>query len=154
MRATALLAVLLLAGIAWVAPRVLVETPYARAERLYQAGDFEKALLLCERELRRSPADAPLRALYTELQFLLGGEVVPGAYDKHFIRNLGVGDSARALAEIDDAFARAERTGDEREWRKILEYAKWMPYDADIRCRADQARACLEDVSGSAASAR
>ena len=145
MRATALLAVLLIAGILTLAG-VLDDVLYRRAERLYQAGDFEKASLLCERALHLNSSHAPARALFTEVQFILGqgkASPAPAGYDKYFIC-LGVGDHARYLVEIDNALARAEQTGDPREWRKVLEYAKWWPDTADVRARADQARAYLE----------
>ena len=147
MRATAFLAALLIVGILGLAG-VLDDVLYRRAERLYQAGDFEKASLWSERVLKMNPSHAPARALFTEVQFILGqGKVWPAAvdYGQYMKRD------AHTLVEMDIALARAERSGDEREWRKILEYAKWLPDTPDVRKRADRARACL---SGSGVSER
>jgi hypothetical protein len=45
---------------------------YRVAEHCYQKGDFEKAAILCEKALQPNPRHAPSRALYTEIQFILG----------------------------------------------------------------------------------
>ncbi|HEX7898495.1 MAG TPA: hypothetical protein VF950_12090 [Planctomycetota bacterium] len=132
---------------------------YARAERLFQAGEYEKASLWCERSLQLNPSHAPAKALLTEVQFLLGqGMATPtnGEYDKYMtgcvVRHQQVD------VEIETALARAYRTDDpaqgERECRKVLEYAKWLPDSAELRAQHDRARAYLECVSGFAASAR
>ena len=160
MRATALLAVLLIVGILALAAG-LTDVLYRRAERLYQAGDFERASLWCERALKMNPSHAPARALFTEVQFILGqgkATATTGEYDKYMICDLGVGVHAQTLVEIDHALARAYRTDDTAqaalECRKVLEYVKWLPDSAELRAQRDRARAYLECVSGSEASAR
>src|SRR5258706_9001377 len=45
---------------------------YRLAERYYQAADFEKAVLECQKALQLSQNHAPARALFTEVQFILG----------------------------------------------------------------------------------
>ena len=160
MRATALLAVLLIVGILALAA-VLDDVLYRRAERYYQAGDFERASLWSERALRLNSSHAPARALFTEVQFILGQGKAPattGEYDKYVTCDLGVGVHAQTLVDIDHALARAYGTDDTAlatlECRKVLEYVKWLPDSAELRAQRDRARAYLECVSGSAASAR
>jgi len=160
MRATALLAALLLAGILTLAA-LLDDVLYRRAERFYQAGDFEKASLWCEGALRLNPSHAPAKALFMEVQFILGqGKATPatGEYDKYIRCDFGVGVHAQTLVDIDNALARAYGTDDTAlatlECRKVLEYVKWLPDSAELRAQRDRARAYLECVSGSAASAR
>ena len=155
MRATALLAVLLVAGMVAGTLR-LADSHYRRAERDYQAGDFERAALGCERALRARPGHVPAAALLAEIRFILGvgTAVTPDErYQRYFVSQPPI-TVARMLNEMDDALDRGERTGDEREWRKILEYAKWVPDVPEVRERRDRARACLDRVSGPAASAR
>src|SRR5204863_869153 len=58
---------------------------YRLAERYYTAGDFEKAVLECQKALQLSSNHAPARALFTEAQFILGqGKATPTTqeYDK------------------------------------------------------------------------
>src|SRR5579862_8680868 len=51
---------------------------YRLAERYYTAGDFEKAEIECQKALELSSNHAPARALYTEVQFILGkGKATP-----------------------------------------------------------------------------
>jgi hypothetical protein len=153
MRATAFLAVLLSVGIVWLALHVPVDALYSRAERLYQAGDYEKAAVLCERALRRSPGHVPARALFMEVQFILGqGKTSSSGEDYQMY--MGDWRPAAILWDMDQALARAELSGDERESRKVLELAKWAPDGVEVRSRVDQARAHLERVSGPAASGR
>ena len=145
MRATAVVAALLIAGIVALLP-AWADSLYRRAEREYQAGDFEKARTRCLTALRLRPSHAEARALRMEIDFILGeGRLaIPLDYSVYVTKTWWSGSS---LKEMDDALARAEETGDEREWRKILEYAKWLPDGVEVRARTDQARAYLECVS-------
>jgi tetratricopeptide (TPR) repeat protein len=47
---------------------------YRLAERYYQAGDFEKATLECEKALQLNSSHAPSKALFHEIQFIIGRE--------------------------------------------------------------------------------
>jgi hypothetical protein len=104
---------------------------YRCAERLFQKGEFENASILCERALLCNPRHAATRALYTELQFILGkGKATPssGAYDGFMQGGL------TALTDVDQALQRAQErraAGDAEagmiEVRKALEFMKWMP---------------------------
>jgi len=69
------------------------------AAMLFEEGEFERALVQCDRVLDRNPRHAPARALRTEVLFILGIGV-PSApdvdYSAFFISNLGVGSRLRA----------------------------------------------------------
>lgn len=72
--------------VAAVASAALFCTPadarYRVAERCYEKGHFETAAFLCEMAFRRNPQHAPARALYTEVQFILGrGKATPPSCD-------------------------------------------------------------------------
>jgi hypothetical protein len=88
-----------------------------------------------------------------ETQFILGqGKRPPPG--ENYQMYMGDWRPASILRDMDQALARADQTGDERECRKVLELAKWVPDGVEVRSRVDQARAYLERVSGSAASER
>lgn len=147
MRWMALVGVLLVAGITGLSWRRLnnADAAYARGERLYQAGDFEKASLECERALKRSPGHAPAKALFMEVQFILGqgkGEPVGACYEKYMTSAQMT--YASSFTEMDQALDRAER-GDEPEKhaRRALEYAKWLPEGPELQSRLDRARELL-----------
>jgi tetratricopeptide (TPR) repeat protein len=119
------------------------EARYRHAELLYQKGDFEKALLQCEKALQRNPRHAAAGALVTEVQFILGrGKATPATaeYD-HFMHGSLI-PGPQVLNDIDQALRRAERhwQAGEREAadfevRRILEYVKWMPSGAEMDAR-------------------
>jgi hypothetical protein len=55
---------------------------YRFAERCYEKGHFETASFLCKMALKRTPRHAPSRALYTEIEFILGrGKATPPSCD-------------------------------------------------------------------------
>jgi len=120
---------------------------YQSAELLYQQGEFERASLLCEKTLLLNPHHAPTRALYTEIQFILGrGKATPntGEYD-HFMQGSFIPRSEH-LAMIDQALQRA---GEHRavgaveagrvEVRKALEFMKWLPEGNKLSTRRNRA---------------
>lgn len=125
---------------------------YRLAERYYQAGDFEKATVECEKAIQLSPNHAPARALFMEVQFILGqGKVTPesqiyGKYmDEAIVRH------QQTMVEIDTAYQRGTRSFNlgeydqaEREFRKILEYAKWMPTGVELESRRKSALDMLD----------
>jgi type II secretory pathway component GspD/PulD (secretin)/tetratricopeptide (TPR) repeat protein len=125
---------------------------YRLAERYFQAGDFEKAALECEKALQINGNHAPARALHMEVQFNLGrGQVTPASqeYDKYMKE--AVVRQQQTIVEIDNAMAAGQRQynmGDydkaEREFRKILEYAKWMPTGVELETRRKQALDMLD----------
>ncbi len=168
MKGVAFLALLFLSGIAWLGPRSyaaarlrweiwrLERNPderYRLAERTYQAGDYGKARLCCMAVLQREPSHAPANALRAEVEFILGmGSTFPQVdSNKYFIDSMGV--VAKAMEEIDVSFARADRAladGDpavaERDLRKILEYAKWLPTGVEIASRTKRAKERLDSM--------
>ena len=125
---------------------------YKLAERYYQAGDFEKAEMECEKALRLNPDHAAAHALFLEIQFVLRrSPTTPRGdeYDK-FIKQALVQHS-QILAEIDEAYARGVRAYNlgnykdaEKQFRQILEYVKWMPSGVDLETRRRQAIGMLE----------
>ncbi len=125
---------------------------YRLAERYYTAGDFEKATIECQKALQLSPNHAPARALFTEVQFILGqGKATPviEEYDK-FMKEALVRHQ-QLLIEIDNAYERGKRDYNmgeydqaEREFRKILEFSKWMPTGVELETRRKSALDMLE----------
>lgn len=123
---------------------------YSLAERQFQAADFEKAQLTCERALKLNPSHAPARALHMEVQFILASLLqvrAPPNGGEDFISQIR---HSQTLVEIDNAFERAERSMEraegydaEREFRKVLEYAKWMPVGVEINRKCERARCGL-----------
>jgi len=110
---------------------------YRHAELLYQKGDFEKALLLCEKALQRNPGHAPTRALYTEIQFILGvGKATPnnGEYDR-FMRGSWISpailrkDIDHLLVQADHRRLAGNTESAAFDVRKALEFLRWMPED-------------------------
>jgi type II secretory pathway component GspD/PulD (secretin)/tetratricopeptide (TPR) repeat protein len=130
---------------------------YRLGERYYQAGDYEKAALECEKALQINGNHAPARALHLEVEFLLGrGKVNANAmeYDKYMREALV--RHQQTLVEVDNAMAAGQRhfnMGEyekaEREFRKILEYAKWMPTGIELETRRKQALDMLDRSKGS-----
>ena len=124
---------------------------YRFAERTYQAGDFEKAEVACRRALEWDPSHAPARALFMEVQFILGRG---RAFAAPYMGGPQVISHPQSLIEIDQAFARADQAlgvGDAeaagRELRKILEFAKWMPTGVEVAARAKRASEGLKNLS-------
>src|SRR6185295_6888467 len=130
---------------------------YRLAERYFQAGDFEKAEIECQKALQLSANHAPSRALYTEVQFILGkGKATPqtAEYDK-FMHEALVRHQ-QLLIEIDNAYERGKRSYNmgeydqaEREFRKILEFSKWMPTGVELETRRKAALDMLEHTKES-----
>lgn len=125
---------------------------YRLAERSFQAGDFSRCEVECEKALKLAPGHAPANALWLEVQFILGrGRQTPQTeeYDKYM--KLAVVRHEQTILEISNAFNRGTSSynmGDydaaEREFRKILEYAKWMPTGVELESRRRQALDMLE----------
>ena len=128
-------------------PSGTADEHYRLAERYFQAGDFEKAALESNKAIQLNGNHAPARALKMEMEFNLGrGRVTSssGEYD-NYLREALVRHQ-QTLVEIDSALAGGQRqynAGDygsaEREFRKIVEYAKWMPTGVELETRRKQA---------------
>ena len=128
------------------------EACYRLAERYYQAGDFEKAFLECEKALQLNPNHAPAKALHMEVQFLLGrGKATPQSqeYDKYMKGSLV--RHQQTMIELDNAMATAQRAqqqvdyeGAAAELLKIREYGKWMPPGVELQARQQQAQELLK----------
>ena len=130
---------------------------YRLAERYFQAGDFEKAEIECEKSIQLNTSHAPAKALHLEIQFILGRhKVTPSTqeYDKYMKEALV--RHQQVLIEIDEArgrgtrfFNRGEYNHAEREFRQILEYAKWMPTGVEFESRRREALQMLERTKSS-----
>lgn len=125
---------------------------YRLAERYFQAADFEKAEIECEQALRRNPTHHPTHALLLELRFIKGR---PGPYPTWIPDYRGFNDPVQiALADVEAALGRGDQlleTGDPegatREFRRILEYAKWLPIGVEVETRRKQAREGLARIA-------
>lgn len=125
---------------------------YRLAERYFQAGDLEKSRMECQNALQLNPNHAASKALFAEVTFMLGrGGATPvsSEYDK-FMHEALVRHQ-QLLIEIDNAFERGKRDYNlgeydqaEREFRKILEFSKWMPTGVDLESRRKAALDMLE----------
>jgi hypothetical protein len=152
MRLTAFLAVLLLAGIAALASREIAlrrraDEIYRRAERFYQAGDFEKSIVCCNAALRGMPSHAPTRALKTELELILGqgkASLTPPVDYSRYMRGASLADIDAAYGRGVRAFNLGERGRAEHEFSRILDYGKWFPDEESLRTRLQQARGMLD----------
>jgi tetratricopeptide (TPR) repeat protein len=125
---------------------------YRLAERYYQAGDYEKTTQECQKALSLRPNHAPSKALFMEVQFILGqGKVTPESdqYDKYMKEALL--RHSQTLLEIDsalkkgqDEYNRGEFDQAGREFRRILEFAKWMPTGIELESRRKTALEMLD----------
>jgi Flp pilus assembly secretin CpaC/tetratricopeptide (TPR) repeat protein len=130
---------------------------YRLAERYFQAGDFEKAEIECQKALQLSANHAPSRALYTEVQFILGkGKATPATAEYDKFMHEALVRHQQLLIEIDNAYERGKRSYNmgeydqaEREFRKILEFSKWMPTGVELETRRKAALDMLEHTKES-----
>jgi type II secretory pathway component GspD/PulD (secretin)/tetratricopeptide (TPR) repeat protein len=130
---------------------------YRLAERYYQAGDFDKATLECEKALQLNSSHAPSKALFHEIQFIVGrapAQATHLEYDKYMKE--AVVKHQQTLIEVDRAFEEGKRKFNlgeydeaEREFRKILEFAKWMPTGVELETRRKGALDMLERTRAS-----
>jgi hypothetical protein len=111
-------------------------------------GDFEKAMLSCDRALKIAPYHTPASALRTELSFILGaGHPIPGNTATGACFSNAPISQPQLLVEIDKALAEGDRFaifGDqeraERSFRKVLEFVKWIATSDEMSQRCEQAR--------------
>lgn len=128
------------------------DSRYRPAERCYQAGDFEKAEVYCQKALQLDSTHAPSKALFMEVQFILGRRPVTPVDPEYsgFMVNPCRIYPEQLLVEIDAALAR----GGERDYRKVLEFTKWLPTGMEVEKRRQAAReglATLRSTGGGSA---
>lgn len=117
---------------------------YGRAEELYRVGDFERAAGECDRALQLAPDHGAARELRWEIQWMLSQDLAPMAPHKAPGARCG-----RAILEIDELLRRGHRAYPDdpersaREFRRVLEYAKWLPDSPELRARTARARNSL-----------
>jgi hypothetical protein len=123
---------------------------YRRAERYYEAGNFEGSRRACGEALRLRPDHAPARALFTEVEFILGqGETtLLGAAFERFMHVQRASEDP--LLDMDQSLIKAEQfvwAGElgraAQEYRKVLEYGKWVPASLEVGARTERATAAL-----------
>lgn len=120
---------------------------YRLGERYYQAGDFEKAIFECEKAIRIDPGHAPAKALFMEVQFLLGrARATPSSLEYERYMKESIVRHQQTLIELDNALATASRalnqgdySGAAKELLKVQETSKWMPSGLELQARQKQA---------------
>lgn len=125
---------------------------YRLAERYYGSHDFEKAEAECRKAMTLNPNHGAAHALWLEVQFALGrGKVTPQSMEIARYINEAVARRQAAELEIDDALQNGQRAynrGDyddaERSFRRVLEYAKWLPTGVQLETRRREAADLLE----------
>ncbi len=125
---------------------------YRLAERWYGAGDFEKAEAECQKALALNPSHGAAHALWIEVQFVLGrGKVTPQSVEIDKVLKEAVARRQQTELEIDDSIQNGQRAynrGDydeaERHFRRVLEYAKWLPTGVQLETRRREAADLLE----------
>lgn len=125
---------------------------YRLGLRYYEAGDFDKASRECEKALQINGNHLGAQALLRELNFLLGrAAVTPAVQELDKYMKEALVRHQQTILEIDGALSRGTRhynrgeyDAAEREFRKILEYAKWMPTGVELETRRKQALEMLE----------
>lgn len=130
---------------------------YRLAERYYTAADFEKAQLECQKALQLSPSHAPAKALFTEVSFILGqGKATPITQEYDRFMHEALVRHQQLLIEIDNAYERGKRDYNlgeyeqaEREFRRILEFSKWMPTGVELESRRKAALDMLDHTKES-----
>lgn len=138
--------------------RIQGESPdacYLRAERYFQREDYEKSEWACRRALRLNPNHAPARALLMELEFMLGRGRLASIVDySRYMSGCGPIKHDQTLVEIDNALAKAVRLleavdfeGAGKEYRKVIEYAKWLPVGLELDRRRKVALEGLDRIA-------
>ena len=125
---------------------------YQLAESYFQAAEFAKCEQECMETMKLNPDHAPAYALLLESQFLQGNGAFTfesegdGLLEKGYFIH-----PEQTLIEIDQVFSRGYRSyifGNyktaEREFRRILEYSKWMPRNVELETRHQAALEMLK----------
>lgn len=115
------------------------------AELAYGKNDLPKARAFAEAALRCRPRQAGARALLQELDFIEKRPAVELA---------GLPAGAGSLVEIDVTYDRATRAFNEGDWaaaeagyRRIVEYAKWLPTGVELESRRKLAQDMLDRMA-------
>ena len=145
MRAVAVAAALLIAGIVALAPRGLAEIDFRRAERLFASREYEKGLAACDAALSRNPAHPGAQALRTRLKLALsspsyrcGNSSGDGLVLGHIDGTIKSGLRCLEAFELEAA---------EGEFRLTLELIAVLPSIDGIQAREDAARAGLDRIA-------
>ncbi len=125
---------------------------YRLAERYYQAGKFDEATIECEKALRIDPSHAPSKALYHEIQFVMGrAPATPQSFEYDRFMKEAIVRHQQTLIEVDAAFEKAKRayrrgdyTDAARELLRIQEAAKWLSAGVEMETRRRAAQDLLE----------
>ena len=130
---------------------------YRLGERYYQSGDYERASLECEKALQLKSDHAAARALWLEVQFVMGrGKATPASQEYKDYMQRALVQHSQTLLEMDDKMSQGVRAYNagyydqaEENFRTILEYAKWLPTGVDLETRRKQAADYLEKTKAS-----
>lgn len=115
---------------------------YRLAEESFSAGDFQRSLEECERTLLLNPEHGAARELRREVQYLT----------RQPFRFSSPHDSERhtqILVEVEESIRRGRRAYPDsrdraaREFRMVLEYAKWIPDSPGLKRLKSEAGRCL-----------
>jgi tetratricopeptide (TPR) repeat protein len=128
------------------------EEHYRLALRYYDSGDFEKAEAECAKALSLNPNYGASHALMLEVQFALGkGKVKPQSLEFETIIQMATARQQQVIFEVRDAMDKGIRDYNlgkyddaERQFRTIIEYAKWLPSGTGIDVQRKQASEMLE----------
>jgi tetratricopeptide (TPR) repeat protein len=126
------------------------------AERFFQAGDVDRARAEAGEAVKLDPKHAAANALLREADVARGA---PAAGEHRRYISEALVRHSQTTIEIDACFERGlklrsqgDREAADREFRKILEYAKWMPAGVELDTRVKQVRALMGADPGSASS--
>ncbi|HEX7898494.1 MAG TPA: hypothetical protein VF950_12085 [Planctomycetota bacterium] len=145
MKATAVFAVLLAAGIVALAPCGLAEIGFRRAERLFASREFEKGLSTCDAALRWKPAHQGARDLRTKLTRALSSPIYRCGNSSSEGLALALLDQTNRFGEgFLESFDLAEA---ERVFRLTLELAASASAYVDVSSREERARRGLERIA-------
>ncbi|MBI4563670.1 MAG: tetratricopeptide repeat protein [Planctomycetes bacterium] len=125
---------------------------YRLADRYYRAGEFAKAEIECQKAVGLNPNHGAAHALLLEIQFAMGkGQVTPQSFlFEKYLQEAAVRQQ-ETLLEIDNALEQGKRAFQignyddaDRHFRRILEYAKWLPTGVELESRRKEASDLLE----------
>jgi len=128
------------------------EEHYGLALRYYDSGDFEKSESECAKALSLNPSHGASHALMLEVQFALGkGKVKPQSLEFETTIQMATARQQQVIFEVREAMDKGIRDYNlgkyddaERQFRTVIEYAKWLPSGAGIDAQRKQASEMLE----------
>ncbi|HTF56197.1 MAG TPA: VIT domain-containing protein, partial [Planctomycetota bacterium] len=127
---------------------------YDLACKYYESGDFEKAEAECDKVLKANPGNGAANALKLELQYALGKgrltskgleseDVIVAAHTRHEQVNLEVRKEVESGIR---SYNLGKYLEAEDHFRRVLEYAKWLPKGVDLDAQKKQATEMLGRV--------